>query len=431
MIRTTFLYLLLALPLLAPAQLRVLIVDGQNNHQVWPKSTVMMKQYLERSGLFTVDVARSRYTWRADREPQWLPLVDTQPTEDLAEPRTDPGFAPDFSRYDVVVSNFGWRAAPWPEATQLAFEEFVDGGGGFVSVHAADNSFPAWAAYNSMIGIGGWGDRSERDGPYVYYDDSGKLVRDDSEGGAGAHGPQSEFPITVRVADHPITAGLPATWLTSTDECYAKLRGPAEQMTVLATGRDLTDKAPTDRNEPVLMAIDYGEGRIFHTTLGHDTEAFEGVGFITTFLRGTEWAATGEVTQAVPDDFPSPEAATARPFELAPADPYAVLVPVQTQLDAYNTGDLELFLSAYADDVKIYNYPDELTMEGKATMRERYGNMFASQPDLQCRLVSRTVMGDRVVDHESVVHLRGEAPNEVVAIYRVEGGLITEVRFMR
>ena len=112
-------------------------------------------------------------------------------------------------------------------------------------------------------------------------------------------------------------------------------------------------------------------------------------------------------------------------------DAYAALTPVQTQLDAYNTGDLELFLSAYADTVKIYSFPDQLTMEGKDAMREAYGSMFATTPDLQCRLVSRTVMGNRVVDHESVIRRRGEPATEVIAIYRVEEGVITEVRFLR
>ncbi|PPK88340.1 hypothetical protein CLV84_1306 [Neolewinella xylanilytica] len=113
------------------------------------------------------------------------------------------------------------------------------------------------------------------------------------------------------------------------------------------------------------------------------------------------------------------------------ADTYAAITPVQTQLDAYNTGDLDLFLSAYADSVRIYNYPDELRSQGKEGMRATYGNMFAELPDLQCRLVNRMVMGNRVIDHESVIFTAGEAPVEVIAIYTVADGAITEVRFMR
>jgi type 1 glutamine amidotransferase len=69
----------------------------------------------------------------------------------------------------------------------------------------------------------------------------------------------------------------------------------------------------------MLMTIQYQQGRVFHTTLGHDTEAFEGVGFITTFLRGTEWAATGKVTQKIPADFPSADKPAARAFPVKPA----------------------------------------------------------------------------------------------------------------
>lgn len=300
----------------AQAQLKALIVDGQNNHDVWPKSTIMMKQYLEETGMFEVDIVRTRYTWKAGREKDYLPLAGAGETQDLEEPKADPEFAPEFGSYDVVISNFGWRAADWPEATQAALEEYMTNGGGLVVVHAADNSFPEWPAYNEMIGLGGWGGRNESHGPYVYYTNDGELVRDTSPGNAGSHGPQHAFPVTIRVPDHPITEGMPETWLTTRDECYSMLRGPAEHMTILATGKDISGKAPTDRHEPILMVIDYGKGRVFHTTLGHDDYSIESVGFIISFLRGTEWAATGKVTIPVPDDFPTAEESTRRKFKL-------------------------------------------------------------------------------------------------------------------
>lgn len=300
----------------AEAKLKVLIVDGQNNHEVWPKSTIMMKQYLEETGLFEVDICRTKFTWKAEREKAYLPLAGVGETQDLKEPKTDPDFIPAFKKYDVVVSNFGWKAADWPEETQKALEKFMTRGGGFVSVHAADNSFPDWHEYNRMIGLGGWGDRNEKHGPYVYYTNEGVLVRDTTPGSAGAHGPQHLIPITVRVANHPITKGMPEVWMTTKDECYAKLRGPAENMTILATGKDMSGKAPTDRHEPILMALDYGKGRVFHTTLGHDDYSCEGVGFIISFIRGVEWAATGKVTIPIPDDFPTSENSTSRKFVL-------------------------------------------------------------------------------------------------------------------
>ena len=309
---------LLAFSANAETKLKALIIDGQNNHAVWPKSTIMMKQYLEETDLFEVDIDRTRFTWKGNtREGDWLPLAGVGKTVDLPEPKQDPDFKPTFRNYDVVICNFGNNASDWPMETQLAFEAYMKNGGGFVSVHAANNSFGQWYAYNRIIGIGGWGGRKASHGPHVFYSNAGELVRDPAPSGkTGGHGARHEFTITVRNPSHPIMDGLPERWLTSKDECYARLRGPAEQLTILATGKDISERALTDRHEPMLMVIEYGEGRTFHTTLGHDTEALEGVGFITTFQRGAEWAASGKVTQTVPKDFPTTEKAAKRPFAL-------------------------------------------------------------------------------------------------------------------
>lgn len=264
---------------------KALIVDGQNNHACWPKTTAMMRKYLEQTGLFQVDVVTH------------------------APKGEDPAFQPAFAEYDVVVSNFGHGAAEWPAATKAAFEAYVRDGGGFVAVHAADNAFPKWPAYNEMIGLGGWGGRNESSGPYVYFDEAGKLVRDTSPGPGGSHGPQHEFPVVIRDAEHAVTKGMPVSWIHAKDELYDSLRGPAEHMTVLATAWS----PKTKRHEPMIMTIDCGKGRVFHTPMGHETYSQECVGFITTFQRGCEWAATGKVTQELPQDFPG-EAVSSRAF---------------------------------------------------------------------------------------------------------------------
>ena len=315
--RVAILVLLLALSpsLQAAEKLKALIVDGQNNHLVWPKSTIMMQRYLEETGLFEVDVARTHYVWKAEREAAWLPLAKVGESEKVKEPQPDPNFKPDFAKYAVVISNFGWKAADWPEETRRAFEKYMAGGGGFVSVHAADNSWAEWPEFNQMIGLGGWGDRDEKSGPYVYYDKAGKIVRDTSPGKAGKHIPAHEFTVTIRNHEHPITRGLPDFWMHSKDECYSQLRGPAANLTILATACDSPELQAAGCHEPMLMVLDYHQGRVFHTTLGHDDYSFEGVGFITTFLRGTEWAATGKVTQKIPADFPNDAKPSARPFK--------------------------------------------------------------------------------------------------------------------
>jgi type 1 glutamine amidotransferase len=283
---------LLLLPGVVSAQtsqkLKALIVDGQNNHRNWPQTTQMMKKYLEDSGRFTVDVATT------------------------APQGSDPNFKPEFKRYDVVISNY--NGADWPKETRAAFVEYVNSGGGFACIHAANNAFPDWPEYNAMIGLGGWGGRSEKSGPYVYLDAAGKLVRDTSQGRGGNHGPQHPFQVIVRDSEHPITKGMPKAWLHVNDELYDLLRGPGENMHILATAYADKGKGGSGRHEPMIFTIDYGKGRVFHTPMGHGNDSQECVGFITTLQRGTEWAATGKVTLPVPDDFPTADKTSQRKF---------------------------------------------------------------------------------------------------------------------
>ncbi len=269
----------------AEAGLKVLIVDGQNNHD-WKATTPVMKKHLEASGLFQVDVATS-----------------PPHRHDMS------GFKPKFSDYDAVLTNY--NGDRWSKETEAALVDYVRGGGGLVVVHAADNSFPDWPEFNEMSGLGGWGERNEKSGPYVYFQD-GEYIRDESEGEGGGHGEQHEFQVAVRNSEHPITAGMPEVWLHSKDELYDRLRGPAENMTVLATSYSAPATGGSGRHEPIIFTIDYDKGRVFHTPMGHADYSMQCVGFITTLIRGTEWAATSKVTTKIPDDFPTAEKVSTR-----------------------------------------------------------------------------------------------------------------------
>jgi uncharacterized protein len=285
---------------------KALIVTGQNNH-LWKVSNPILKQLLDQTGLFTTDI-----------------IITPGKGGDMNT------FNPDFSKYNVVVLDYNGDS--WSEKTKTAFVNFVKNGGGVVVYHAADNSFPDWKEYNQITGLGGWGGRNEKSGPYVYYRGN-EIVRDDtSKGIGGTHAARSEYIVKTRNFDHPITKGLPANWMHGTDELYSLLRGPAENMEILATSFSPTivpnqPTGPTPaaaprgnrragRDEPVLMTIKYGKGRIFHTVLGHADQgggpAMQCVGFIVTFQRGAEWAASGNVTQPVPIDFPNADGVSLR-----------------------------------------------------------------------------------------------------------------------
>jgi type 1 glutamine amidotransferase len=89
------------------------------------------------------------------------------------------------------------------------------------------------------------------------------------------------------------------------DELYDSLRGPAEDMHILATAYSAPEQGGTGRHEPMMMTLRYGKGRVFHTVLGHADYSMQCVGFVTTLRRGTEWAATGRVTIPPPKSLPS------------------------------------------------------------------------------------------------------------------------------
>ena len=258
-----------------------LIITGQNNHY-WQGSSVVIEGILNNSGMFNATT-----------------VTTPAKGEDMS------GFRPNFSKYDLICLDYNGDS--WSEVTKSNFVDFVKKGGGLVVFHASDNSFSDWEEYNQMIGVGGWGGRTEKNGPILYWED-GKIKKDTSEGRGGSHGQQDQYVVHTRMPDHPIMKGLPESWLHTPDELYHSLRGPAKNVQVLATSSQPKDRGGSGRQEPVLMAIKYGKGRVFHSVMGHTGKNHNNTtldaGFMTTYLRGAEWVVTGKVTQKVSSQFP-------------------------------------------------------------------------------------------------------------------------------
>jgi type 1 glutamine amidotransferase len=265
-------------------KLRVLIVDGQNNHD-WRSTTPIMKAEFEKhADRFKVDVTSN--LGKADKKPGHS--FETVP------------FPPDLSKYDVIVSNY--NGGSWPKEFNDALDaRLKEGKIGLVIVHAANNAFGGWKEYNQMIGMG-W--RDAKYGKRLKLDDEGKtvMVPAGEDQGSG-HRYTGDFQVVLRDAAHPVVKGMPKEWMHARDELYDNMRGPIENVHLIATAYSKGTKT----NEPMIWTVSYGKGKVFHTPMGHDANAMRCVGYLTTLLRGTEWAGDGMVTIAIPADFPTAE----------------------------------------------------------------------------------------------------------------------------
>jgi type 1 glutamine amidotransferase len=245
-----------ALPATAADQpVRVLIITGDHGH-AWKETTPFLKDLLTGAGM-KVDVTET-------------------PAKDLT--------ADNLAKYDVLLLNYkdtkkGAPETVWSAENKKAFTEAVKGGKGLVVYHHASSAFVGndeYAKEFEQVIAGGW--RRQ-----------------------GNHGKRHEFNVTVRKADHPITKGLPAEFAHPNDELYQNSVIPADAV-VLATAYSDKTKDPknTDKHEPMVWVANYGKGRVCEIALGHDVPAMKGAGFQTLLVRGTEWAATGEVRTPVP-----------------------------------------------------------------------------------------------------------------------------------
>lgn len=262
----------LALPLLSGASIRALLIDGAETQS----GSAAIKSILQ--------------------------AADIQADVVTAPAKGNP-FDPPFDRYKVVILNYS--SDQWPLETMAAFNRYVNNGGGLVVLAPSDAAFPAWPDYNAMLGVSGAANRDMAAGPIWFYQSENLAFDKDTPGNAGqAPQPDQPFQVTIRNTEHPVAKGLPLQWMHTSDTLAGHLRGPGKNMVVLATANSDKDRGGTGREEPVLLAVTYGKGRVFHTLLGRTPQGVSCVGFQTFLQRGAEWAATGKVTSRVPTDFP-------------------------------------------------------------------------------------------------------------------------------
>lgn len=238
----------------------VLLIGGANNHD-WRWTHGSLAEILEETGRFTVTTC-------------------TEPAETLAD-------AEGLAEHDVFLLDY--NGPRWGENAERNFVQAVRGGTGVVVVHAADNAFPGWVDYEEMVML---------------------LWRE----GTG-HGRFHTFDVEIVDRDHPVTRDM-ADMVDHPDELYHRLVNPqGVDARVLAHAFSSKESGGTGTHEPMVLVRHYGKGRVFHTPLGHvwrnvpsSRASHLDPQFRRLIARGTEWAATGEVTLApTPPNWVSPE----------------------------------------------------------------------------------------------------------------------------
>jgi type 1 glutamine amidotransferase len=242
--------LLVLTPALAQQRERipVLIVSGANNHD-WEYTSPSLERMLEASGLFDA-------------------TITTDPAGTLAD-------ATAIIKFKAFVLDY--NGPRWGSAAEKNFLSAVRGGKGVCVIHAANNAFPGWTEYETLVG---------------------HLWREDNDTG---HGKFHAFDVTVFDREHPITRGL-FDLRAHHDELYHRLwQSPGSNHRILASAWSTRETDGSGAAEPMLTVGSYGEGRVFHTPLGHvgkDDEASRASHadrqFQELIVRGTEWAATGD-----------------------------------------------------------------------------------------------------------------------------------------
>jgi hypothetical protein len=110
--------------------------------------------------------------------------------------------------------------------------------------------------------------------------------------------------------------------------------------------------------------------------------------------------------------------------------PTAAEFPVQKQLDAYYSRDIDAFMEWWSDDCEYYEFPARLLASGVAQIRERHVTRF-KEPNLFGTLIRRSVVDNLVIDQEVVTRTfdGGIGEIDVLAIYQIENGKIAKAWF--
>lgn len=147
-----------------------------------------------------------------------------------------------------------------------------DDGKGFVAAHTGDNAYQQFPEYREMIG-GLW------DHPWTK-----------------AENLEIELPVVIEDAGHPIMQSLPSEFRVFDEAAVHQAPYSRDNVRVLAS-LDLASIDPalgrdpaSDRDVPIAWVKEYGQGRVFYSTLGHSDQSWDNPEVQQIFLEALRWA---------------------------------------------------------------------------------------------------------------------------------------------
>jgi type 1 glutamine amidotransferase len=222
-----------------PAKTKVLLITGDDVMPAhnWPQTSAATRDLLVASGKFEVRICED------------AGILDSSAA---------------LQRYDLVfLALFNAKTPTLSDAAKENLVNYVKNGKGLAISHLASASFQEWPEFKKLCGR------------YWVMRTSG-------------HGPRSVFKVKVADPQHPITKGIQD--FEADDELYAKLQGDAPIHVLLTADSDWSKQT-----EPIAFTLEYGRGRVFHETFGHDVKALANPTVQRVIQRGCQWAATGKV----------------------------------------------------------------------------------------------------------------------------------------
>jgi hypothetical protein len=103
---------------------------------------------------------------------------------------------------------------------------------------------------------------------------------------------------------------------------------------------------------------------------------------------------------------------------------------VQRQWNAYNTKNVQAFLTCFDEDVKVYNYPASILYNGIKELERNYTPQLENSSKTHCELKSRIMSGDTVVDKVAIKE-PGKIDNEQIIVYKVSNHKIKGIYLLK